>query len=179
MIISVGSTNKAKISAVCEVIADSSFKEAKILAVKTESSVSNQPLTLEETLQGAKNRARNAFIPSSTYSIGIESGLMKVDTYMNISVCAIFDGERFYVGFSSSFEVPPILVERILNAGLDLSQACLETGVSSNVNIGSTEGLIGILTNGKIDRKAYSKECITMAMVQLEHSHLYKHLYTK
>jgi non-canonical (house-cleaning) NTP pyrophosphatase len=92
-----------------------------------------------------------------------------------LHVCAgcIFDGTHYYVGLSNGFEIPPQILELILEKKMDLMQACLHSGISSNHKLGSTEGLIGILTKGKIDRKEYSKQCLRMAMLQLENAEWY------
>ena len=57
---------------------------------------------------------------------------------------------------------------------MDLSQACLDSGISTNTKIGSTEGLIGILTKGRVDRKEYSKQCVMAAVLQLENNDWYR-----
>lgn len=174
MIIAVGSANKAKILAVTEVIQDSShFSNSNVIGLEVGSDVSDQPITLQETIQGAKNRAKNAFHKCNCrYSFGIESGLMEAaqtsSGYFHVSVCAIYDGENYYTGLSIGFEIPPLILDLILNKKMDLSQACLQSGISSNTKIGSTEGLIGVLTKGKIDRKEYSKQCVLAAVLQLE-----------
>jgi non-canonical (house-cleaning) NTP pyrophosphatase len=56
---------------------------------------------------------------------------------------------------------------------MDLSQACHDSGISFDPKIGSGEGLIGILTKGRINRKKYIKQCIMTALIQLENSHFY------
>ncbi len=178
--IAIGSTNEAKVLAVKESIVNSpSLSKAQVVSVSTSSDVSDQPLSLQETILGAKNRARNAFnkCDSCRYSFGIESGLMETSDvstgFLHVSVCCIYDGENFYTGLSTGFELPLQILELVLNKKMDLSQACLHSGISNNAKIGSTEGLIGILTKGRIDRKEYSKQCISTAMLQLENSEWY------
>jgi inosine/xanthosine triphosphatase len=179
MIIAVGSTNKAKIQAVKEVVLNSAiFSKAEVVSVSTSSDVPDQPLTLQETIEGAKNRARNAFNNCKCRcGFGIESGLMEAqDTstgFLHISVCSIYDGERYYIGLSSGFEIPPKILKLVLDKKMDLAAACLSSGISSNTNIGSTEGLVGVLTKGRIDRKEYSKQCIITAIIQLENADWY------
>ena len=90
-----------------------------------------------------------------------------------VSVCSIYDGENYYTGLSTGFEIPLQILELILDKGLDLAQACLQSGISDNAKIGSTEGIIGVLTKGKIDRKEYSKQCVTSALLQLENADWY------
>lgn len=181
MIIAVGSTNEAKVSAVKEVLMESPhLSQAEVLAFPASSDVSEQPLSLSETIQGAKNRARNAFnsCAHSVYSFGIESGLMETpDTstgFLHVCACAIYDGTNYCIGLSTGFEVPPQILELILDKKMCLSKACLHSGISNNAKIGSTEGLIGVLTKGKIDRKEYSKQCVLAAILQLENATWYK-----
>lgn len=181
MIIAIGSTNAAKVLAVKEVILDSpNLAKAEVISLSASSDVSSQPITLQETIQGAKNRAKNAFnqLTSCSYSFGIESGLMEASEtatgFLHVSVCCIYDGQSFFTGLSTGFELPPQILQLILEKKMDLSQACLQSGISTNTKIGSTEGIIGILTKGKIDRKEYSKQCVFAAVLQLENAVWYK-----
>ena len=180
MIIAVGSTNEAKILAVKEVLQGSAcFPNVDVVGLAAGSDVSDQPISLQETIQGAKNRARNAFNQCSCkYSFGIESGLMVAaetsSGYLHVSACCIYDGRNYYTGLSTGFEIPLQILELILNKKMDLSQACLHSGISTNTKIGSTEGLVGILTQGRIDRKEYSKQCVMAAVLQLENNDWYR-----
>lgn len=180
MMTAVGSTNEAKILAMKEALQDSPhFQNVNIIGLAVNSDVADQPISFQETIQGAKNRAKNAFEQCECgYSFGIESGLMTASEtasgYLHISVCCIYNGKTYLTGLSTGFEIPPQILELILNKKMDLSQACLHAGISTNTNIGSTEGLIGILTKGKVDRKEYSKQCITAVTPQLGNGDWYK-----
>jgi non-canonical (house-cleaning) NTP pyrophosphatase len=73
MIIAIGTTNPIKIQAVEEVLRNYlQFQQANIQSFSAPSEISEQPLSLEETILGAKNRARNAFnaCSSCSYSFG-------------------------------------------------------------------------------------------------------------
>ena len=52
-----------------------------------------------------------------SFGVGIEAGMYQVsevDTkYMDASICAIYDGEKYYIGFSPSFEYPQDAVTRV------------------------------------------------------------------
>ena len=62
MRILVGSTNKAKVDAVVEILQDyAHLAHAKVRSVKTDSDVDDQPKSLDETIRGAVGRARNCF----------------------------------------------------------------------------------------------------------------------
>lgn len=180
MIIALGSTNIVKVSALEEVIKEYpllSHAEVKPCAVSSE--IANQPLSLEEIIRGAKNRAKNAYSSSETcaYSFGVESGLFEAPGtqtgFLESCICAIYDGRHYYTGLSCGFEIPSHILEFVLTEQLDLSQACQRAKVSTNANLGAAEGLIGILTKGRIDRKEYTKQSIKTALIQLENAHWY------
>lgn len=180
MIIAVGSTNKIKVEALIEVIKDyHHLAHATIISCAVPSEISEQPLSLEEIIVGAKNRARNAFnsLDDSKYGFGIESGLFEAKGtqtgYLEACICCIYDGVNHHIGLSCGFEIPPHILDFVVKKGKDLSQACYEAGVTTNAKLGSAEGLIGILTNGRVNRKEYTKQCITTALIQLENTSWY------
>ncbi len=59
----------------------------------------------------------------------------------------------------------------LLQKGLDLEQACIELGITSNQQLGRSEGLIGILSAGRLTRKEYTKQAVmTAVFASLNHS---------
>ncbi|KKU82819.1 MAG: hypothetical protein UY09_C0004G0010 [Parcubacteria group bacterium GW2011_GWA2_47_8] len=172
MNINVGSTNRIKIEAVREIIQDyPHLKDATVHGIDAPSSVADQPKSLEETIQGAMNRARGAF-KNCTYSFGLESGLMSVPKtktgFMDVTVCAIYDGTEFYLGLSSAWEAPKEIVKYMVEEGLNMNDAAFKAGYTTNKTVGSAEGLVGIMTKGRLTRKAYTKEAIRTALIHLE-----------
>lgn len=173
MYIKIGSKNKAKLEAVVEILQEyAHLSEAQIEGITTDSGVSNQPKSLEETISGAMNRARKAFIECA-YSIGLESGLFAVPMsktgYMDVCACAIFDGRDFHLGLSSAWEFPDKkITDLMIKGGLDMSQAINSAGLVDNPDIGSEEGAIGILTKGRLNRKEYTKQALRTALIHLE-----------
>jgi len=178
MKINIGSKAKPKIQALKEIIKDyPDFSSAEIILKNVSSDISDQPKSLDETIKGAMNRARNAFMDCD-YSFGIESGLMRVPEtksgYMDFTCCAIYDGKKFHLGLSSAFEHPKIVMEQILKNGLNASQAFHATGLTNDTYIGHSEGIIGLLTKNRLDRKEYTKEAIRTALIHLENKNLYE-----
>ncbi len=168
----VGSTNPIKISAVAEsLVLYPHLAGAKVTGTETSSGVSNQPKTLEETVQGAINRAKGSF-KDCDYSFGIESGLMAVPStksgFMDVCVCAIYDGAEFHLGLSSAWEAPKAVMEHMLKDGLDMNDAAFKAGLTKDPKVGSAEGLVGIVTKGRLTRKDYTKEAIRTALIHLE-----------
>src|SRR3989344_4803137 len=173
MIINVGSKNKVKVGAVEEILKDyTHLARAKISGVDVDSGVSAQPKSFEETIQGAINRAKDSF-KDCDYSIGLESGLMNVphskSGYMDVCVCAIYDGKEFHIGLSSAWEFPDKrITDFIIKDGMNTTEAINKAGLANNPEIGSQEGAIGMLTKGRMDRKEYTKQALRTALIHLE-----------
>lgn len=181
MIIAIGTTNPIKIQAVEETIQDYPIlANAKIHSFSVTSDVSDQPLSIEETIQGAKNRARKAFeaCPSCRYSFGIESGLFEANGtqtgFLESTICCIYDGMNYHTGLSCGFEVPPQILQLVLEEKKDLGQACHESGITTNAKLGAAEGLVGILSKGRLTRKFYTTQSVITALIQIENQSWYQ-----
>jgi len=139
--------------------------------------MSKQPRSLVETIQGAINRAKNAF-RDCDYSFGIESGFMEVPNtktgFMNVTACVIYDGSRTHIGLSSAFECPKEVTKLIFEEELDLNEAYHKAGLTEDKIIGYSGGVINSLTKGRLTRKEYTKEAVRMALIHLENHKLYK-----
>jgi len=176
MKINIGTKNEIKIGALRETAADYYFlRNAAVEGIESGSGVSDQPKNLEETVLGAKNRAHGAFA-GCDLSAGIEDGLMEVPDsrtgFMNVTVCAFYDGKQYYLGMSAAFEYPLRAVE-LVKSGLDINQAFYEMKLTDDPQIGSSQGAIGILTKGRWRRKDTVKQAIIAALIQLDNKDLY------
>lgn len=142
------------------------------------SNVSQNPLTLKETIEGAKNRAKNAYEYTKNergncaFGVGIEAGMFSVEEvetkYMDSSICAIFDGEKYYVGFSPSFEYPQKVVDRVL-----LGE---ELGIMTDVFGGTAKGrrgAIGALTKDRVLRDELEEYAVIMALNKITNKEMY------
>ena len=169
LVIRVGSLNPVKLGAIREVMREP-FPLARFEPVPASSEVPDQPLGLEETLRGAKNRARNAFADCAL-SVALESGLIEVPGsntgYMNLTACAIFDGREMYLGLGPAFELPPDVTRLVVEDGLELDPAVRRAGLTDNERIGYAQGIIGILSGGRVTRMDYSRPAVSMALVRM------------
>jgi inosine/xanthosine triphosphatase len=177
MNIGVGSKNKTKVEAVERVLADyPMFAGAKAHGVAVEIDDFGHPRNIQETVDGATERAKQAFI-GNDYGFGIEGGLMEVpgtkSGFVEVAVCAIYDGEKTHLGLSPSFEWPKKAIEGILEQGLDGSQAMKAAGLTEEKKIGESGGVIRILTNGRMDRTEFNALAIRMALIHLENPGLF------
>lgn len=166
----VASLNKNKINAVRQV-----FYLHQVKGISGRSGVKEQPLNLDEIIRGAISRARSVFQSDCEYSIGIEDGISQVSGtisgYMNFCCCAIYDGNRIYLGLGPAFEYPPRCTVQVINNGITISEAFVS--LTDNPDIGYEEGIIGWLTKGKINRTDYTRHAVEMAKIQIDNIDLY------
>jgi len=172
MLVRVGSKNPVKLAAISAVM-KKQFPDAIFESVAVASLVGDQPVGLEETLRGAKNRARAAFAisPSCDLAVALESGLVPVPEirtgYMNLTACAIFNGSEIFVGLGPAFELPLEVTRLVVEEGLELDPAVRQAGLTDNARIGYAQGLIGILSGGRVTREDYSRPAVSMALVAM------------
>lgn len=178
MIINVASKNPAKIQAVRETLSCYSlFAPLELNSTDSNSEIPKQPFGFEDIGNGSKNRAKNCFC-GCDYSIGLESGLVNLpfskSRFYDVCIASIYNGNFHYFGFSAGFEVPKYLVDSITDSEIDLGEACQKHGLCADRHIGSRKGLVGILTNLRVDRKLQIQQALQMALTKLEYPNLYK-----
>lgn len=172
MIIRVGSRNPVKLGAIRSVM-EPCFPGAEFRPVGVESGVPDQPIGYEQTLGGAINRARAAFALEGAcdLAVALESGLIPVPLtgtgYMNLTACAIHDGRQTYLGLGPAFELPAEVTRLVVEEGLELDPAVLRSGLTADPRIGYGQGLIGILSRGRVTREDYSRPAVSMALVRM------------
>ncbi len=177
MKVGVGSKNKTKVNAVAEILRDyPMFDGASVEGVDVKIEQFGHPKSLDETVAGAVDRAKQAFV-GNEYGFGIESGLMKVPQtksgYMEVAICAIYDGKQIHLGLSQAYEWPKKVIDGILNQGMDGSQAMKAAGLTQHEKLGEHEGFVGIFTKGRTNRTEYNKAAVVMALLHLENPEHY------
>ena len=178
MKIYIGSLNPAKIEAVRESLLGCSYFDGfELIGKNVDSEIRKQPFGHAEIERGARNRARNAKF-GGDFGIGVESGLVSLPStkqrFYDLCIASLYDGSIFYQGFSGGFEVPKSLVKLIVKDNLDLGEACQELSLAEDEKIGSRDGIVGILTNGIINRRAQVKQAVEMALTSFHRPDLYK-----
>jgi inosine/xanthosine triphosphatase len=174
MKIAVGSKNAAKVNAVAEILQDySHLSDAEVMGFDVSSEISPQPLTLEETLRGARNRAKNAFDQGADYGVGIESGLIEVpyskSGYMDITTAAVYDGTDYHLGISSAWEFANPEIFRAISSGEgEMTDVLVERGIFADQSERAANGAIHFATKGRLDRKTYTKQALQMALIHID-----------
>jgi non-canonical (house-cleaning) NTP pyrophosphatase len=93
--------------------------------------------------------------------------------FMEVLVCAIYDGKQIHMGLSQACEWPKKAIDVILNKGMDGSQAMKVIGLTQHEKLGEHEGLVGVFTKGRSNRTKYNKTAIEMALIHLENPEHY------
>lgn len=119
------------------------------------SGVSETPMSVEETMRGARQRAEQVFVPdvlSRTVSVGVEGGLFREHGAMFLqSWTCLYDGSTAYYGSSGALEIPASLQTMVQAEGLSLGEAI--DRFMSGTDIRSRQGTYGALTNGIVTRE--------------------------
>lgn len=180
MKINVGSKNEIKVAAVKEAVNlyPQIFVSPEVTAVEVSTELYGHPKSLDETMNGAIERAR-ASLKGEDYSFGLEGGLIGVPAavsgYMEVEACAIYDGHDFFLGLSSAFEWPRKVTEMILSGHADASKAFQELGLTAEKKLGAVKGgIIGMLTAYRMTREDQHRQSIIAAMIRLERRDLYR-----
>ena len=175
MKVAVGSKNAAKVGAVEEILHDDPhLSGAEVAGYDVPSEISAQPLSLEETLRGARNRAKNAKeAGKADYGFGIESGLIEIpyskSGYMDVTTCAIYDGTDYHLGLSSAWEFKDAEIFHAIGSGEgEMTDVLVERGIFDHPSMREGKGAISVATNGRLERKNYTKQAIQMALIHLE-----------
>ena len=170
----VASTNPVKLNSTLEgfrkLFPDEQFE---VSGVAVSSGVSDQPMSTNETIQGATNRASNARsnYPSADYWVGIEGGIEDTDLGMQCFAWVVIldSNERIGRGQTAIFYVP-IEVARLVRDGMELGHA--DDQVFQRDNSKQKNGAIGLLTDDAVDRTSYYVQAVIMALVPFKNPSL-------
>lgn len=146
----VGSKNAAKMSAV-ENGCKAYWPDIEMLGVDVASGVRDQPIGLDETVQGAVNRAKAAFAAAEAVDLafGLEGGVMEIAGRMVLfGVAAVFDGKEVAAAQTGGVPLPDTWAEALKN-GEELGPFMAKIFKDYNRKIGA----MPFLTRGVILRE--------------------------
>ena len=148
-------------------------REFEVAGVAVPSGVADQPMSLEETMRGARLRAENAraAAPQSDYWVGIEGGIE--DSPLGMScfarVQALGRDGVTGLGQTAVFYLPREVAD-LVRAGMELGLA--DDRVFGRDNSKQANGAIGLLTGDLVDREAYYTHAVIMALVAFKNRDL-------
>ncbi|WP_337878636.1 inosine/xanthosine triphosphatase [Rheinheimera sp.] len=156
----VASANPAKIRAV-----ESAFAEVfgsaglSVSGVATQSGVAAQPMTSDETLQGALNRVQALQHADADYKVAIEAGL---DGDMTFAWMLIEHQGQYGKARSASLMLPPTALEA-LQQGLELGDVMDQMFAQQNVK--QKGGAIALLTRDTLSRSSVYHQALILALI--------------
>ncbi len=163
-IFAVGSTNPVKVGSVASAVT-LFWPEAQAIGVSTDSGVRAQPLSDEEMVTGALNRARQSLevVATAGYGVGIEGGVLDgADGMWAYAWAVIIDREgRVGRGQTGRFLLPEPIAAMIRD-GLELGEA--DDRFFGRANSKQQEGAVGILSDGRITRLQLYQPAVTFAL---------------
>ncbi len=138
------------------------------------SNVSDQPMSCDETLRGASNRAQalRELAPAANFFVGIEGGIETIGgtLFANAWIVIIDAAGKIGSGRSGSFALPP-RVKELVESGVELGFANDE--VFKEHNSKQQGGAVGSLTGGVITRQSLYVHAIALALVAFKQSDLF------
>jgi inosine/xanthosine triphosphatase len=149
-------------------------EDFQIEALSAPSGVSDQPMSSEETMLGATNRARGARHkhPKADFWVGIEGGVeAQGDDLAAFAWVAILSASLAGKSRTGTFSLPP-QVAKLIRQGKELGEA--DDIVFHQSNSKQANGAIGILTGDIIDRTALYKHAIILALVPFKSPDLFQ-----
>lgn len=166
MLIAVGSTNPAKISAARIAFKKVYTKEKiKVVGVSVSSGVSHQPMSDKESIRGATNRAKAALkaVKNADFGVGMEGGVHKIGkNWFESGWVAVIDKEdRIGLGTCARWQVSNKVVNKLKEKG-ELSKIFEElSGVKNAKDIG---GVHSIITNKNLKRNVTYSHGVIFAL---------------
>lgn len=162
----IASQNPVKISATEEGF-HAMYPETKFRfqGVSVASDVSEQPLSREETMQGALNRARNALktLPDADYAVGIEGGLEEIDGRFEVFAWVVVLYKEAIGRAQTGIFYLPEEVALLIRDGQELGHA--DDIVFGQRNSKQNNGSIGLLTDNALTRTSYYIPAVIMALI--------------
>jgi inosine/xanthosine triphosphatase len=172
--IAVGSTNPVKLSATRAVLAPLAPRAA-VDAIAVASTVRDQPFGDDETVRGARERARAAREAlDADLGVGIEGGVVEMsDRSMRTCAWAVIVDREGRVGLGGSLAMPlPGVIADWLREGLELGDAMDRLVRERGTKHG--RGAVGVLTAGLVNRQRAYEVLVTYALAPFLTPELYE-----
>lgn len=163
--IGVGSTNPVKVRAVTQAI-ERVWPTVVIESVQVESGVRAQPMSDDEAITGATNRARSAQqVSNADLGIGLEGSVADSPYGMFVTGwAAVVDRSgTLGIGGSGRFLVPATIADGLRNGG---ELGTLMDQLVGQTNTKQRQGAVGILTGGMISRTEALASAVIFALTR-------------
>ncbi len=167
----VTSFNPVKIEAVRQAfLSQFPAHEIQLVPVQVESAVADQPMSDDETRQGARNRVAAARLKmaGADFWVGLEGGLDYFDGSLMAFAWMVVAGSDQRISETRSATLPlPPLVQTLVAEGLELGEA--NDRVFSTLNSKQAGGAYGLLTGGLMTRESIYTQTLILALIPFVH----------
>jgi inosine/xanthosine triphosphatase len=188
IIIAVGSTRRPKLDAVSEALASfgsflSKDAQFEIRGIDVPSGVRHTPLTREDLMAGARQRAEALLRIAREkneawkYFVGLEGGLDVVSdggtrhVFLENWACVKDGSGRGFFGQSGGIVLPEALVKTVVDDGVELSEAI--DAFAGGHGIRDAQGAWGVLTRNLIARQDAFRVAVVNAFAPFFNSEMY------
>ncbi len=148
--------------------------ELRFETVSVSSGVSDQPMSDEETLHGAENRAQAAELerPQADFWVGLEGGLDDDGSggLLAFAWVVVRGGGCCGRSGTASFQLPEAVAGHV-RQGMELGEA--DDLVFGHTNSKQKNGAVGLLTGNAIDRAQLYEPSVALALVPFCNTELF------
>lgn len=170
-LVAVGSRNPAKTKGTRAAFAHIFHRiELKAVDAAVGTSVKIQPLSLEETAEGARTRALFALNSAKAdFGVGVEAGIVQIGKYhpghfVNLQIAAVVDSPgRISFGLSSGFPIPAKFAAKLRRDRDELDRYAHDLTGAANVE--EEHGVVYHLSGERLSRVQMTEQCVSMALI--------------
>jgi inosine/xanthosine triphosphatase len=174
--IAVGSKNPVKVEAVKAAFA-AYWPELELESIGSEvnSGVSHQPLSDDETIKGATNRAKAAlkYDSDAAYGVGIEGGMQELDGKWFDTQWAVVINREGKISIGQGVRIPvPNSMMKMIHQGMELGDVIDK--VFNQTNMKQAGGYINEVTQGIINREQMVFGAVVSALIPFANPDLFQ-----
>lgn len=171
--VAVGSKNPVKVEAV-RLAFQAIWPDEKwiVEGVSVESGISDQPMSDDECISGAGNRARRSIdVLKSDFGVGLEGGIQKIGKHFFVCgwIVVVDQSENEGIGSTIKIIVPEKMIQ-LIQEGKELGDVC--DIIFGGENTKQAEGHFGLMTNNAVTRTSGYRDGIISALASFVHPHL-------
>ena len=174
MKIAVGSENPVKINSVTHAFQLVWPKKTfKVVGIKVQSGVSDQPMSDEECIKGAITRAKKSLkAGKADYGVGLEGGVHQIGKrWFDCGWIVVIDKKgTIGIGSSARMETPQMMI-KMIKKGMELGD--VGDKLFNKKNSKQAEGHFGLMTNGVVTRKDGYTQAVVMALSRFIHPEVF------
>ena len=148
------------------------IKKFEFDSIKADSQIGDQPISDEQTLQGAINRIKSIEKNKADYWVGIEGGVEAKGKEMEAFAWVVVKDKlgKIGKGRTGTFYLPPQIIS-LIKQGKELGEA--DDIVFGIKNSKQKMGSVGILTHRIVDRTDYYTHAVIMALIKFVNEEFY------